>query len=108
LQKDVSAVLKALPGLECEDEAVDGASGYSIDILVKLNKGGHRIAVEVDGPSHFYASGKKPLGATLLKRRHLGLLGYKVVSVPYFEWMLLKDSGAKTEYVRGKVWGNIA
>jgi hypothetical protein len=37
------------------------------------------------GPSHFLASGA-PTGATLLKRRHLQLLGHALVSVPYWEW----------------------
>ena len=31
-------------------------------------------------------SGRLPTGSTLLKQRQLGQLGYKVVSVPYWEW----------------------
>ncbi len=42
------------------------------------------IAVEVDGPRHFW--GREPTGATLLKRRQLGRLGWPLVSVPYWEW----------------------
>jgi len=31
-----------------------------------------------------------PTGNTLLKRRQLGQLGYKAVSVPYWEWNALR------------------
>jgi hypothetical protein len=43
----------------------------------------------VDGPSHFVVlpgGGRRPNGATLLKRRLLGRAGLRVVSVPYWEW----------------------
>ena len=70
-------------------------SGYSIGMLVHahdnaLETGSKRSsgrvwAVDFDGPSHFLASGV-PKGATLLKRRHLELLGHDLVSVSYWEW----------------------
>ena len=44
---------------------------------------------QVDGPSHFVVlpgGGRRPNGATLLKRRLLGRAGLRVVSVPYWEW----------------------
>ena len=44
---------------------------------------------QVDGPSHFVAlagGGRRPNGATRLKRRLLGRAGCRVVSVPYWEW----------------------
>jgi hypothetical protein len=44
---------------------------------------------QVDGPVHFVAmegGGWRPNGATLLKRRLLGRAGWRVVSVPYWEW----------------------
>ena len=36
------------------------------------------------------ANGRLPTGNTLLKRRQLGQLGYKAVSVPYWEWNALR------------------
>jgi hypothetical protein len=68
-------------------------AGYSIDILMW---GGQRgkpgVAVEVDGPFHFVqgAGGGRPDGSTLLKRRHLKLLGYVTVSVHWSEWRSLR------------------
>ena len=47
-----------------------------------------RVAIEVDGPSHFTQVGT-PSGATLLKRRQLRATGWNVVAIPYFEWYRL-------------------
>ncbi|CAE8661711.1 unnamed protein product, partial [Polarella glacialis] len=51
------------------------------------------IAIEVDGPSHFYANSKRYTAYTKLKHRLLTRMGYKVLHVPYFEWRRLR--GAK-------------
>jgi hypothetical protein len=39
--------------------------------------------IEHDEPSHFLAC-KAPTGATLIKRRHLELLGCSLVSLPFW------------------------
>jgi hypothetical protein len=97
--------------LSVEDEVRCPKSGYSIDMRVHdsaLEIGGERgggggpWAVDFDGPSHFLASGA-PTGATLLKRRHLQLLGHTLVSVPYWEWDSCKGSGERDQYLRGKL-----
>jgi hypothetical protein len=50
-----------------------------------------------------HAVGRSPLGGTLMKRRHLELLGYTVVSLPYWEWDSLKKSDKRKEYVKDKL-----
>ena len=60
-------------------------SGYSIDALVTLNNG-ERIAVEVDGPSHFLGHSHQPTGSTVLKHRKLRYFGWRLESVLYWEW----------------------
>ena len=52
-----------------------------------------RAVVEVDGPAHFVQGpdGCLPLGSTVLKRRQLDALGYRVVSVPFSEWDQLRS-----------------
>ena len=55
--------------------------------------------MEFDGPSHFLASGE-PTGATLLKRRHMQLLGHALVSVPYWEWDRCHGAGEREQYLR--------
>jgi hypothetical protein len=98
-------------GLSVEDEVRCPKSGYSIDMLVHdsaLEIGGERSstgglwAMEFDGPRHFLASGA-PTGATLLKRRHLHVLGHTLVSVPYWEWAGCKGTGEREQYLRGKL-----
>ena len=63
---------------------------------------GPLLAVEVDGPSHFLRAGgggararAVPTGATRLKRRLLGALGYRVVSIPYWEWDAMRGDPAQ-------------
>ena len=43
------------------------------------------------------ANGRLPTGNTLLKRRQLGQLGYKVVSVPWWEWNALRRDKDKEQ-----------
>jgi hypothetical protein len=39
-----------------------------------------------------------------MKRRHLELLGYTVVSVPFWEWYRLTGSDQRKEYLSGKLF----
>jgi hypothetical protein len=107
--------------LSVEDEFRCPKSGYSIDMRVH-DRSSHRTegscnmrvnaksitgaeagwAVEFDGPSHFLTC-RLPVGGTLMKRRHLELLGYNVVSLPFWEWDQLTGSNERKEYLRGKL-----
>ena len=94
-----------------EDEVRCPKSGYSIEMLVhdstlgmegKSGSKARTWAVEFDGPQHFLAS-EAPTGATLLKRRHLELLGHALVSVPCWEWGGCKGAGEREQYLRAKL-----
>lgn len=61
------------------------------------------IAIEVDGPSHFYANSKRYTAYTKLKHRLLTRMGYKVLHVPYFEWRRLRGAREREKYMRGKL-----
>ena len=101
LQKKVSAQLARLCS-GSEQEWLEPRSGYSIDIALPAS----RVAVEVDGPSHFVSGCRgehAPNGATLLKRRLLKAAGWYVVSVPYYEWGRLAHSDAQLEYLERKL-----
>ena len=97
-------------GLSVEDEFRCPKSGYSIDMRahdMRVNAKSIRgaaagWAVEFDGPSHFLTC-RLPVGGTLMKRRHLELLGYTVVSLPFWEWGQLTGSDERKEYLRGKL-----
>ena len=43
--------------------------------LVVVTAEGIKVAIEVDGPSHFVGSSGQPTGATMLKRRQLRAAG---------------------------------
>ena len=65
-------------------------------------------AVEVDGRFQFMEDGRTPRGSTLLKRRHLEQLGDRVMSVPFWEWDVLKGGEAKRRYMQDKLGGGRA
>eukprot|EP00808_Paulinella_micropora_P014127 g16139.t1 len=98
LQKDVSRIMKAGP-LRLPHKKEDTQTGLSVDIsLVEC-----KIAIEVDGPYHFSHDREgrpRPLGATLLKKRILQAMGWRVLSVPYFEWAQCASDKEKTNYIR--------
>ena len=104
LQLDVVGALRKLEGVEAVEEEVVTEEGYSIDALVCL-PGDVRVAVEVDGPSHFLEAGtgaakRTPSGTTRLKHRQLRAQGWQLVSVPYWEWDRLNAS-QRGPYLRG-------
>ena len=71
-------------------EEVSTQWGYSID--AEVSSRGLRIAVEADGPLHFF--GRVPTGATVMKRRQVRHLGWRVMTVPHWEWAELGRAGA--------------
>lgn len=72
---------------------------------------GQRLAIEVDGPSHFCRNGcsrggsavqpsqQLPTGGTLLKRRLLERAGWRVASVSAADWELLRSPAQKRSYL---------
>ena len=88
LQRAVGLVLASiLSGLE--EEVVDEQTGYSLDLALRAS----RVAVEVDGPTHFLLRDARgeyaPTGPSLLKRRQLEAAGWVVINVPFYEWQSL-------------------
>ncbi|MCO5609280.1 hypothetical protein L7F22_063506 [Adiantum nelumboides] len=58
------------------------ASDYSLDFALPEKK----IAIEIDGPSHFIRNSGLPLGHTILKRRLLSQAGWRVLPISYEVW----------------------
>jgi hypothetical protein len=106
-QQQVSDTLRRM-GLSVEDEFHCPKSGYSIDMQVQDKRGdlGVGWSIEFDGPSHFLAC-TAPTGATSIKRRHLELLGYILVSVPYWEWQGLSGMDERRKYLHSKLQCNV-
>ncbi|KFQ19434.1 FAST kinase domain-containing protein 3 [Merops nubicus] len=89
---------------------------YTIDIEIKLDEEGFvlpaaqceevhkRIALCVDGPNRFCANSHNLLGEEAIKKRHLQLLGYEVVQIPFFEIESLQTCGKMAEYLHKKIF----
>ena len=103
LQRSVGRRLQAM-GLALAEEAREPRTGYSIDFVVRRGAA-EEWALEVDGPSHFVRGGARPRrnGATLLKRRVLERVGWRVAAVDYWVWgeCSARGAAAEREYLEG-------
>ncbi|KAJ1463485.1 hypothetical protein M885DRAFT_503820 [Pelagophyceae sp. CCMP2097] len=102
-QRDVSAALSRI-GWAHDFEHVT-AEGISLDMAHPASK----FAVEFDGPTHYLAGASGDVSTRALdgksksKEQLLRGLGWKLVRVPYFEWMKLRSSAEREAYLRGKI-----
>jgi len=83
---EVSRILRNL-GIPHRNE-VRIEYNYVVDILltettVQYPKG---IVIEFDGPTHFETYLFQPEGSTMLRRRHIRSLGYKLISIPFLQY----------------------
>ncbi|XP_057527317.1 RAP domain-containing protein, chloroplastic [Amaranthus tricolor] len=92
-QKEVARLLYST-GLEWVREyALDA---YTIDAAL-IDK---KVALEIDGPTHFSRNLGVPLGHTVLKRRYISASGWDIVSVSHQEWQKLEGSVEQEEHLR--------
>lgn len=89
---------------------------YTIDVEIKLDEEGFvlpftvdedihkRVALCIDGPKRFCSNSKHLLGREAIKQRHLRLLGYQVVQVPYHEIEVLRSRQEMVEYLQRKLF----
>lgn len=98
LEASMQAAL-AYMGLATQQK-VRTAEGYIIDLLAESSGGRRQVAIEGDGPARFVGSsrGADARGSTLLKRRQLRAFGYRLMSVPYWEWEELQDLERQAQY----------
>ena len=78
-------------------------TGYSLDLALPSS----RVAIEVDGPFHFLLPDgrglRRPNGPTLLKRRLLAAAGWRVISVPFYEWDGFATANGQQTYLERAV-----
>ncbi|KAG6382326.1 hypothetical protein SASPL_158010 [Salvia splendens] len=80
-------------GLEwIKEYSVDG---YTVD-AVCLDK---KVALEIDGPTHFSRNTGVPLGHTILKRRYIAAVGWKIISVSHQDWEELQGEFEQLDYL---------
>lgn len=87
-------------GMQPEEEVLT-PTGYRIHAVVDVN--GTKMAIEVDGPSHFL--GRRPTGNTILKHRQVQKLDdmMLIVSIPHWEWNELQSDEDKQQYLQSKL-----
>ncbi|EOD04367.1 hypothetical protein EMIHUDRAFT_221151 [Emiliania huxleyi CCMP1516] len=102
LQRSVSDALSAVRS-GFEEEYLEPRTGYSLDLALPSS----HIAIEVDGPSHFLLPDSQgvraPNGPTKLKRRLLAAAGWRVISVPFYEWDGLNTADERQAYLERAV-----
>ncbi|NWI33288.1 FAKD3 protein, partial [Sula dactylatra] len=89
---------------------------YTVDIEIKLDEEGfvlpaaqceevhRRIALCVDGQNRFCVNSHNLLGEEAIKQRHLQLLGYEVVQIPFYETESLQNCRKMAEYLHKKIF----
>ncbi|NXP48969.1 FAKD1 protein, partial [Heliornis fulica] len=72
-----------------------------------LPPGAQRIALEFLDSKAFSRNLRQLKGEYAVKKRHLEMLGYRVVQIPYFEWnsMVLSTKGEQMDYLRKHLYG---
>jgi hypothetical protein len=106
LQQQVFAALQQLQGWQVppQQEVVTADGNFSIDIAA-VTAAGVKLAIEVDGPTHFVSPHNNLNGPTQYRNRALAARGYTVVSIPWWEWITLKGGEAKLAYLQRKLSG---
>ncbi|NXO33320.1 FAKD1 protein, partial [Locustella ochotensis] len=93
---------------------LDGVGGIHLRHDIKdegikaLPPGTQRIALEFLDSKAFSKDYSRHLkGEPAVKKRHLEMLGYRVIQIPHFEWnsMVLSTKGEQLEYLRQQLYG---
>ncbi len=93
----VTTILKKLkPGLRNEYLI---ESTFYVDIAYPDEK----LAIEVDGPSHFSRISGRELGNSRFKKSTLEQLGWKVISIHYLDWERLYSDKDCEEFLKKKL-----
>lgn len=89
---------------------------YTLDVEIKLDEEGYvlpashndevfkRIALCIDGQKRFTSNKRQLLGKEAIKQRHLRLLGYEVVQIPFYEFEKLRNKTSAVEYLHQKIF----
>jgi hypothetical protein len=106
MQRAVLVAVQQLPAAtwqqQPESEGVTEDGLFSIDIAATTTSG-VKVAIEVDGPTHFIQPQQRSGGPTLCRNRALAARGYVVISIPYLDWDALRGAEQKQQYLLAKL-----
>ncbi|XP_071330290.1 FAST kinase domain-containing protein 1, mitochondrial [Trachinotus anak] len=76
----------------------------------ELPPGAQRVAVDFLDSKCFCKNSHHMKGEAMMRKRHLEILGYRVVQIPHFEWnsMELSTQDAWKEYLKKKIFGELS
>ncbi|KAK2859602.1 hypothetical protein Q5P01_004222 [Channa striata] len=89
---------------------------YTLDVEIKLDEDGYvlpashvddvhkRIALCIDGQKRFTTNMRQLLGKEAIKQRHLRILGYEVVQIPFYEFEKLQSKTSVVDYLHQKIF----
>jgi hypothetical protein len=80
----------------------DGSEGDGGFMAIDMACRDRMLAIEFNGPSHYNSDGGLN-GKTMMKKRLLEKLGWKLHMIPWWEWRDLKGEGQKAEYLSRKL-----
>ncbi|KAF2905968.1 hypothetical protein ILUMI_00199 [Ignelater luminosus] len=111
-----SYILKVIEDPTYLTENATTAYGYHIDLLLNLdsngqllkpnedNENGNRVAILLLKPSAYTRINVQLKGKYQLKKRHLEILGYRVLPINVSEWDSLIYGEQKVEYINKLIW----
>ncbi|XP_043105228.1 FAST kinase domain-containing protein 1, mitochondrial [Puntigrus tetrazona] len=103
--------LQPIPYAEfSENENVHWESRSEDRERAELPPGAHRIALDFLDHRSFSKNAWHMKGEAMMKKRHLEILGYRVLQIPHFEWnsMELSTEDAWKEYLRKKIFSGLS
>ncbi|XP_061925835.1 FAST kinase domain-containing protein 1, mitochondrial [Entelurus aequoreus] len=108
LDKHLKPLPHSKPGfLQISDEGKIHWSPRSLEnIRTELPPGAQRVCIAFLGYKSFCKNVQHMKAASLIRKRHFEILGYRVVQIPHFEWysMELSTPDAWKEYLRKKIF----
>ncbi|XP_042281946.1 FAST kinase domain-containing protein 1, mitochondrial [Thunnus thynnus] len=80
------------------------------NISDELPPGAQRVAVDFLDSKSFCKHSHHMKGEGLMRKRHLEILGYRVIQIPHFEWnsMELSTLDAWKKYLKKKIYGELS
>ncbi|XP_053185137.1 FAST kinase domain-containing protein 1, mitochondrial [Scomber japonicus] len=93
-----------------DKEKVHWGTSLVENIRDELPPGAQRVAVDFLDSKSFCKQSHHMKGEALMRKRHLEILGYRVVQIPHFEWnsMELSTLDAWKKYLKKKIYGELS
>ena len=90
--REVSKVLQAMGVRHSLCQLAEGGLVcIDIALLDAANDPNSKLAMYVDGPAHFVRNTHEPNGSTMLRNRLLEAYGWRVITVPQWQWPRATD-----------------